>query len=252
MGLHYSVEGIVLRVQQVGDNDRLCTLLTNKFGVVSAYARGAMNIKNKNAAAANQFVYGTFQLFYNKERYIIDDSDYKELHIGIRKSIEGLALAQYLCEFASELAPKETEAEDYLLLMRLALHFIDTSKYPLQIIKTATEMRMLSMAGYMPDLIMCANCGAYEDDEMYFMPRSGRISCSKCGPSGGGYVKMSRGALAAMRHSIYVEMRKIYSFTLSDESLSQLCNAAEAYIRENIDIKFKTLEFLKILMQSQT
>jgi len=108
-------------------------------------------------------------------------------------------------------------------------------------------MDLRKTVGHRP-LIMCSGCGEYESDEMYFMPCSGTISCSKCGPTSDICIKMSRGAIAAMRHSVYVDLKKTYSFTLSDESLLQLCRASEAYIRENIDMKFKTLDFLKTLM----
>ena len=251
MGQNISVKAIVLRVQQVGESDRLCTLLTDIYGVIKAYARGAQNIKNKNFAATNQFVYGTFQLFHSKDRYMIDETDYDELHIAIRDNIDNLALAQYLCEYTSEVAPKEADGSCYLWLLRNALHLMAATDRPHGIIKAAMEMRMLAIAGYMPDLVMCEGCGVYEADEMYFMSRSGIIRCSECGPSENCYVKMSRGALAAMRHSMYVDLRKTYSFTLSDDSLSQLCDAAEAYIRENLGLSFKTLEFYKSLQPKQ-
>lgn len=238
---------MVLRVQQVGESDRLCTLLTDRYGVIKAYARGAQSIKNKNFASTVQFVYGTFELYHRKDRYVIDETDYDELYIQIRDNIDKLALAQYLCEFASEVAPKETDGSLYLRLMKTALYLLAESNRAHGVIKAATEMRMLAIAGYMPDLVMCEGCGAYEADEMYFMPRSGIIRCSKCGPSESVYVKMSRGALAGMRHSMYVDLNRTYSFNLAPESLAQLCDAAEAYIRENLGLSFKTLEFLKSL-----
>lgn len=248
MGKNISVKAIVLRVQTIGESDRLCTLLTDRHGVITAFARNAQSIKNKNFAATNQFVYGQFQLYQGKGKYMIDETDYEELHIDIRNNIERLALGQYLCELASVLAPKEENGSDFLRLLKMAFSVIGSRKRPMRIIKAATEMRMVEMAGYMPDLIMCAECGEYEADEMYFMPRSGIIRCKECGPSENIYVKMSRGALAAFRHTIYVHPGKIYSFELSEESTLQLCEAAEAYLREKLEISLKTHEFLKTIL----
>ncbi len=39
---------------------------------------------------------------------------------------------------------------------------------------------MLAIAGYMPDLVACADCAAYESDVMYFLPDSGILRCKDC------------------------------------------------------------------------
>ncbi len=245
--MNISVKALVLKVQQVGESDRLCTLLAERFGVIHAYARGANNLKNKNFAATAQFVYGTFELFLSKERYIIDESSFDELFIRLRDDIDKLALGQYLCELAAELA-SETDASVYLRLMKTALYLLSRSKRPDGIIKAAAEMRMLALSGYMPDLVMCEGCGAYESDKMFFNPRSGTIRCGECGAFGQGRsIVLSRGALAAMRHTIYVDLDKTFSFELAEQSLSQLCEASESYLLEQTGRSYTTLDFLKSL-----
>ena len=96
--MHLTVSGIVLKVQPSGDSDRLCTILTDTHGVIYAVARGAKSMKNKNAAATAQFVYGHFELFRRKELYIIDESQPEELYAGLREDIVRLTVAQYICQ----------------------------------------------------------------------------------------------------------------------------------------------------------
>lgn len=246
--MNISVKAMVLNVMPVGEADRLCVLLTDRLGIVRAFAKGARRIKNKNFASTMQFAYGGFQLFEHKDRYYIDEADHEELYLALRDDIEGLALAQYLCELAMELTPPDSGGKIFLRLMRAALYSVSRKKHPNILIKAAAEMRIMCMAGYQPNLIMCQGCGCYEADEMHFMLRSGQLRCGECGPDRSEpFVTMSKGALAAMRHAAYAEQRSLFSFALGEDSSKQLAEACESYLLQNTEHSFVTLEFYKSL-----
>lgn len=247
--MNLTVSGMILRVRQSGDNDRLCTILTDTHGVINAYARGAKSMKNKNSTATAQFVYGNFELYRRKEYYIIDESQYEELYTGIREDIIRLSVAQYLCQLTIELVPDEQPAQEYLILMRAAMYYLSENKRPPLLVKAAAEMRMMSMAGYMPDLVMCPECGAYEADVMYFIPRTGQIKCANCGIGGNEFgVELGRGAMTAMRHSVYSEPKKLFSFSLSEQSLNQFSKASENFVLSRLEKSLTTLEFLRAIL----
>lgn len=247
--MNLTVSGMVLRVRPSGDNDRLCTILTDTRGVINAYARGAKNMKNKNSTATAQFVYGNFELYRRKEYYIIDESQYEELYTGLRDDIIRLSVAQYLCQLTMELVPDEQPAQDYLTLMRAALYYLSENTRPSLLVKAAAEMRMMSMAGYMPDLVMCPECGRYEADTMYFIPRTGQIKCESCGTGGNEFgVALGIGAMTAMRHSVYAELKKLFAFSLNEQSLKQFSKASESFVLSRLEKSLTTLEFLRTML----
>lgn len=247
--LHQKVEGIVLNAVTTGDNDRLCTILTDKLGVIAAYAKGARNMKNKNFTATAQFVYGRFDLFHHRSYYTLDESEYEELNLGLRDDIVRLAVAQYICQLAMELAPEGEPAGEYLPVLRAAFYYLSGDTRDPKLIKAAAELRLLSLSGYMPDLVMCASCGAYEHDRMYFLPATAQIKCDNCAPGGGkGGLPLSRGALTAMRHAVLSDVRKLYAFSLSGESLEQFYRASEAFALSKLEKRLTTLAFLRTLL----
>lgn len=247
--MNLAVSGIVLKVNRSGESDRFCTILTGTHGVINAFAKGARNMKNKNATATAQFVYGSYELFRRRDIYMIDESQYEELYTGLREDIFRLSVAQYLCQLTMELVPEEQPAEEYLLLMRAALWYLSENTRPPLLVKAAAEMRMLSLAGYMPDLIMCRECGIFEHDLMYFMPESGTIRCGGCGAEPGERaLKLGRGATTALRHSIYADLNKLFAFSLSERSLKEFSEAAEAFTLSRIEKSLTTLEFLHTMM----
>ena len=54
-------------------------------------------------------------------------------------------------------------------------------------------------------------------------------------------------SLAALRHAVYGDPKRLYSFTLGGESLRRLALAAEAFVATQMERGFKTLDFYKSL-----
>ena len=107
---------------------------------------------------------------------------------------------------------------------------------------------MLSISGYMPDLVGCAGCGRYEAERMFFRINRGEIYCQDCYLNKGSpAVGLSPGALTGMRHIIYSDFEKVFSFRLTGAPLRELCEAAEAYAVSVLQKRLGTLDFYRSL-----
>ena len=127
-----------------------------------------------------------------------------------------------------------------------ALYFLGKEKLPPAQVKAIVEMRMLSLAGFMPDLVCCGECGVYEADQMYFMTKQGRLYCGGCYPQfAPGGVLMNRGVTTALRHTIYADFNKVFAFTLPEKDLKTLAKASESYLLNTVERSFATLDFYK-------
>lgn len=243
--MRIDTEGLVVKEKSVGESDRLITVLTRRQGILRAFARRANNIRNGKLSATQLFSYSRFTVFMGRDTYIIDDAQPIQVFFDLRKDIARLSLAQYFCELAGLLAPQGEEAEEFLRLMLNALHFLGEGTRPAGVLKATVEMRMLSLAGYMPDLVCCAECGRYEADVMYFFPRDGRIRCGDCFTPNGSdpCVALGRGALTGLRHIVYSEFAKLFSFSLSSEGAKELEEASEQYVLCTLQRGFNTLDF---------
>lgn len=242
--MQIETEGLVIMEKSVGESDRLVTVLTRQEGVVRAFAQQAKKLRSSKLSATQLFGYSRFVFFKGREKYIIDDAQPIEVFFDLRRDMERLSLAQYFCELAGALAPQEAEAGDFLRLMLNAFHFLCSGSRPGLLLKAVVEMRMLALAGYMPDLVCCSGCGCYEADAMYFLPRSGIITCQNCiQPAAEPAVRLSRGAMTGLRHTVYADFEKLFSFSLSPQGLKELSIAAEQYVFATLQRSFNTLEF---------
>ncbi len=240
-------DGIVIREQLTGEQDRLITILTREKGIIKGFVNGGRNPKNKNVAATGLLCYSDFSIEKTKrDVFVIKEATAKEVFFALRENIVALSLAQYFAELTYELAPREEDSSEFLSLLLNAVFLVTKGKKDMRLIKAATELRMLSISGYMPSLVACASCGQYECETMYFGLNSGELFCEECSLKSS-LQKLSLTTVSAMRHICFSEPQKIFSFSIPEEDLSDLSFVAEIYLRNITSRKYKTLDFYKMM-----
>lgn len=243
--MQINTDGLIVKEQNIGESDRLVTVLTREEGILRAFVRGAKRMKSRNASSTQLLCYSRLSIYKGRDTYVIDEAQPEEVFFPLRQDMEKLSLAQYFCELSMSLVPENAEAGDFLRLVLNGLYFLSSGKRPASLIKAVVEMRMLSLAGYMPDLIYCQGCGTYEADEMYFLPRQGTLYCGDCyrkaQRSHG--IAMNRGVTTALRHTIYADFSKLFAFSLPEEGRKRLAYLSERYLLSQLDRQFATLQF---------
>jgi DNA repair protein RecO (recombination protein O) len=243
-----TVKGLIIREQTVGESDRLVTLLSDEFGLIKAFVRRAKSYKNQNLSATTLFAYSEFKLYKGKDAYVIDNAVPIEIFFELRQDIERLSLAQYFAQLTYFLGAEEQPSFEMLRLILNALHLLCKGNKDLRLIKAAVEMRMLCLGGYMPNILACYRCGTYESDIMYFDVQEGCIYCKDCFRNNALTAPLS--VITALRFiCLNEDITRIFSFKLSDENLTILCDICEKYLLSRVEGRLTTLEFYKGLFQ---
>lgn len=245
--MKFSTDGLVIREQRIKESDKVITILTRDKGLIRAFVNGANNIKSPKTTATGLITYSQFDIYLNgKGNYTIDDAHAKEVFMPLRQSIDKMALAQYFCELSEQLAPRDSNAEDVLRLILNSIYMLANDKRTPNLIKSIFELRLMSISGFMPDLVSCCECHCYENDEMYFLSDSGLLICGNCiKDSTGSRLFTGKTLTNAMRHCVYSELNKLFSFTLSDKATAALDYITESYCAAHIEKKMNTLDFYK-------
>lgn len=232
----------MIKESNIGEQDKLITLLTADKGVIKAYAAGAKNIKSKRAAATGLLSYASFTIDKKGENLRITEATPISLFFGAGSDIVILSLSQYFCELSLVIEPPPEESQNFLRLLLNSLHFLTHKKINPVLIKALTELRILSTSGYMPNLVACEDCGKFEDDIMYFNLENGSLYCKEC-ISGVNLMPINKTVLEAMRHIVYSKFDKLYSFTIPEKDALILSNLTERYLKFQTEHRFMTLEF---------
>jgi DNA repair protein RecO (recombination protein O) len=219
-------------------------VLTRHNGLVRAFVRGAKSVKNRKNSSTGMFCFSKLSLYKTKDTYIIDEAEPIELFFDLRNDLEKLSLAQYFAELVLTLVQEDESAEEYLRLILNSLHFLAKGKMPNEQVKAITELRMMCIAGFMPNLIACDRCGEYETENMYFDVEDGLLYCENCVPSDMIF-QLDIGLVKALRHVAFSDFERIYSFKMEEFALPDLSYITEKYLLSKLQRNFKTLEFYK-------
>lgn len=238
--------GIVLRETQTKETDKILTLLSEDLGKISVIARGARRKTCKFAACAQSLAYSEWTLYQRGAWYYAREGSTLELFDGLRGDLEALALGFYLAELTEAAAPEEVPVPELLRHLLNGLYALSSLHKSTILVKPAFELRLLCLAGYEPLADACASCGEPEPEAPVLDTVQGVIHCKKCAPPGNGR-PLCRDSLAALRHIVYGDAKRLYSFRLGAEALGRLNAAAEAFVFAQLERNFKTLDFYKSL-----
>ena len=252
-GTPYTVDrGVVLRETETKETDKILTLLTWEAGKIGVIARGARRKGCKFAAAAQPLAYAEWTLYQRKDWRYASDASTLDLFSGLRGDLAALSLGCYMAELTEAVCPEDVPAPELLRHLLNGLYALSALHKPPALVKPAFELRLLCLAGYEPLADACACCGQPEPEDPRLDVVQGVLRCGGCGGGERGRsLPLCRDSLAALRHIIYGDPKRLYSFRLGEEDLRQLGDGAEAYLHTQLERGFSTLDYYKGLLRTE-
>jgi DNA repair protein RecO (recombination protein O) len=170
-GKLYRDDALVLRVQKLGESDRIITLFTRRHGRVRAVAKGVRKTMSKFGGRLEPFGHVDVQVegveLYG--RRIMDD-------------YPRYTVASAIAETAERLTPVEEEPSLRLFLLTLgAIRALALGEHGSSLVLDAYLLRAMGVAGWAPALRECAVCGNAGPHRGFSVPAGGAV-CPDCRP----------------------------------------------------------------------
>lgn len=243
---YITTKALVLREVKFKEADKLLTVLTQDEGKLTVRARGALRKSCKYSASAQLLTFSEMTLFGNKGRWSINEANTLETFDGLRQDLGLLALGSYFAQLLETLSDEDSPNPAVLSLGLNALYALSNGYYTPEHIKAAFELRLMALSGYAPMAEGCGVCGAVDIIHPVLSVEEGFVQCRGCISGGGLRQELCEGSLAAMRHILTAESKKVFSFALSDDAAAmRLYRACEAYTRAQLDCGFSALDYWK-------
>ena len=244
--LEFSLPALVIRETDIGEQDKLLTLLSAEKGRFSAKVHGARNIKSKNMACSSLFCYGNYTCTEKNGRITVKESSLQESFFHLRLDMQSLAIANYVAEVLCTVSTEENDETDLLLLALNTLFTLNKGEKQPTLIKAVFELRCLQLLGFCPDLSGCELCGKQEEQPLYLDLTEGTLLCQQCRSLANRYGSLyilHADTLSAMRYILHAPAKRIFSFTLGEKALASLCEIAERYLITQTETNYKSLKF---------
>ena len=179
----YRDEGVVLRVQKLGEADRIITILTKKNGRVRAVAKGVRRTRSKFGASVEPFSHVDLQLYAGRNLDIVVQAESLTSYGSAMVSDYGRYTAgTAVLETAERLTAEEREPSLRLFLLVVGALRALSERDP-SLVLDAVLLRAMSVAGYAPALAECARCSLPGPHRAFSIPAGGTV-CPACRPAG--------------------------------------------------------------------
>ena len=181
----YRDTGVVLRVQKLGEADRIVTLLTRRHGRVRAVAKGVRRTSSRFGARLEPFGHVDVQFYRGRTLDIVTQAETVD---GFGSRLVGnygrYTTGCAVLETAERLAGAEGEPVLRLYLLVVgALRALADGPRPPSLVLDAFLLRAMVAAGWAPALTECARCGAPGPHQAFSVPAGG-VVCPGCRPAG--------------------------------------------------------------------
>jgi len=185
VGRSYKTEAIVLRSMRFGEADRVLHLYTLERGRVGAVAKGIRRTKSRFGGRLEPMSHVELVLHEGRgELQTITGVQLVRPHSAARDGHYRLSVGFVGLEAVLKLFPEQEGNDRAFAAVARFLDLLDEveardGRPALDPLVLAFQLKLLWLAGYLPHLTSCAECGA-EAGLVGYSPRAGGAVCANC------------------------------------------------------------------------
>ncbi|MDF2439493.1 MAG: repair protein RecO [Abditibacteriota bacterium] len=246
----YATRAVILRTRNIGEKDRVVTMLSPEHGKFSAAARGARAMKSKLAAVAQPFVRGRFLLAHGRSLDILTQCEVENAHGNISGALLTTAWATYACELCDAIPELQPDEGVYDLICAALEAWNSRPADEAETVGRWFEARFLSHLGYAPTVGHCVECNqkiVIERDNtqarLAFSPARGGTLCTLCKIADPNRLTVSVQALRVL-HRLERRNQAPPRLELSSAAGRELRDVLRRSLIIHLDLKLQSTRFL--------
>mgnify|MGYP002512664076 CR=1 FL=1 len=206
-----------MKTVPIGDFDRRVVLLTKERGKISAFAKGARRQNSRLLAATTPFCFGEFRLYEGRTSYNIMEASISNYFETLREDFEAAYYGMYFMEIADYYTRENNDEKEMLKLAYQSLRALQQPGLSNDLIRYIYEIKTVVVNGEYPGIP--------------------------------GDRQFSESAVYALTFIEKTEIGKLYTFTVTEEVLMELKDAADWLRRRFMNQNFKSLDVLETIQK---
>ena len=182
----YKTEAVVLRSIRFGEADSVLHLYTSERGRIGAVAKGVRKTKSRFGARLEPLSHVELMLHQGSgELQTVTGVSLIHSHDASRTDYYRLSVGLIGAEAMLRLFSEEEANERAFTALTRFLDLLDAAPHAanrptLDPLGLAFQLKLLWVAGYLPHVTACAECGAEREPLVGYSPRAGGAVCERC------------------------------------------------------------------------
>ena len=221
-------KGIILLESNMGDSDKMLTMLTPGLGKIGCAAKGARKPRSLLLSGTQFLCFGDYVLYKGKDTYNINSCETIEVFYNIRTDLDKFKYATEIAKIILNVTNENENTYRTLQLLLNTLYMISETDKNLELILAIFKLRLSCILGYTPSISRCKNCNT-EENLKYFSMKDSGLKCYNCSKTDKSCIEINETTKTAITYIIKAPAKRIYSFNIPEESIKQLALIAKLY-----------------------
>jgi DNA repair protein RecO (recombination protein O) len=241
----YVTDAIVLSRFDLGEADRVLTLITPQLGKLKAIAKGIRRPSSRLGGSLEPFAELTVALARGRTFDVVTEVRVGHAWLALRDSLESAATAWYLAELADRSLEERHAAEPLYALLRRAYELLDAGMAPGRVARWY-EMHLADELGQRPEVDRCVECDRMlESSEAFrWVPPLGGVLCGRCPGPAMDRTGLSLDALKLLKAYQRLDIEAIAALRLAPSTEREVEAAMRDFMRVALERDPRSLAFL--------
>jgi DNA repair protein RecO (recombination protein O) len=241
----YATDAIVLSRFDLGEADRVLTLITPGGGKLKAIAKGIRRPTSRIGGSLEPFAELQVVLHRGRTFEVVTEVRVGHAWLHLRDSLESAATAWYLAELADRSLEERHAAEPLYALLRRAYELLDAGMAPGRVARWY-EMHLADELGVRPEVDRCVECDrVLESDEQFrWVPPLGGVLCQRCPGPPHGRTGLSLEALKLLKAYQRLDVEALTALRLAASVEREVETAMRDFLRHALERDPRSLAFL--------
>ena len=161
-----------------------------------------------------------------------------EVFYNLRTDLDKLMAATNITKIVLDVTTENQNSYRILQLFLNTLYTISETDKEISLVISIFKLRLLSILGFTPNVKECVNCKTTEN-LIYFSLKDNGFKCETCGRQDKGAIHMLPETKDACSYSVLSPAKKIFSFTVPEQSIRELEIISKLYLNEKLEKEYK-------------
>jgi DNA repair protein RecO (recombination protein O) len=241
----YKTRAIVLAHFDLGEADRIITMLTPEDGKIRAVAKGVRRPKSRIGGSVEPFAELDVVLARGRNLDVITQVSVAHAWLRLRDRLESTATAWYLGELSDRAVEERAGAHPVYGLLRRACQLLDDGMEPGRVARWF-ESGLADALGVRPELDRCVECdrALEETDTFRWVPALGGVLCADHPPPPAETSWLSLAALKLLKAYRRFDVEAIAALRVPPEVEAEVESVMRRYTRYILEREARSLSFI--------
>ena len=240
-------KAIVLARTKLGEQDLILTLLTESGAQLRAVAKGDRKPGGRLASRVELFSETDFLVAHGRSLGIVTEAQLTCPHERLRGDLPRVAAASAVAEVARLTSYEDVEDRYLMPICSRALRACEEApdQAMLDLVVAAYAFKVLSHAGWRPELDACIACG--DPVTSHFSVQAGGLLCASCAKDVEGTTELAASEVAWLRALIGLTFDELLALEPDPALAALLVSLAHGWSAAQLDARLRAWEFMLAL-----